>query len=90
MEKIIKVAHNSEVNGLAGSIAISLRDDGKASVQAIGSEAVNQAIKAIITARRFLSPNNQDLVVTPSFAVLQLDDGEKTAIKFFIKVENIQ
>jgi stage V sporulation protein SpoVS len=28
--------------------------------------------------------------VTPSFSVLQLEDGEKTAIKFFIKVEDIQ
>lgn len=86
MEKIIKVAHNSDVNGLAGSIAISLYDSKKIIVQSIGSDSVNQAVKAIISARRFLAPNGHDLIVTPSFNVLELEDGEKTAIRFTISL----
>lgn len=84
MEKVIRVAHNSDVNGLAGSIAISLYDNKYVIVQAIGSDSVNQAIKAIITTRRYLAPNSHDLVVTPSFNVLELEDGEKTAIRFYV------
>jgi stage V sporulation protein S len=86
MEKIIKVAHNSDVNGLAGSIAISLYDNKQIIVQSIGSDSVNQAVKAIISARRFLAPNGHDLIVTPSFNVLELEDGEKTAIRFTISL----
>lgn len=88
MEKIIKVAHNSDVNGLAGSIAISLYDNKSVIVQAIGSDSVNQAIKAIITTRRYLAPNSHDLVVVPSFNVLELEDGEKTAIRFYVSLTN--
>lgn len=86
MEKIIKVAHNSDVNGLAGSIAISLYDHKVVIVQAIGKDAVNQAIKAIITTRRYLAPNSHDLIVSPSFKVLELEGEEKTAIKFYVKL----
>lgn len=86
-DNVIRVAQDSDVNNLAGSIAIRLRTEKTAIVQAIGSNAVNQAIKAIITARRYLAPNNQDLLISPSFKVLELGNLEKTAIRFFIKLE---
>jgi stage V sporulation protein SpoVS len=85
-DNVIRVAVESDVNALAGSIAIRLREDKVAIVQSIGGNAVNQAIKAIITARRYLAPNNQDLTLTPSFKVLELEYGEKTAIRFTIKL----
>lgn len=86
MEKIIKVAHNSDVNKLAGSITISLYNDKMVIVQAIGKDSVNQAVKAIISARRYLAPNSHDLIVYPSFKVLDLDNQEKTAIRFYIEL----
>jgi stage V sporulation protein SpoVS len=86
-DNVIRVAHDSDVNALAGSIAIRLRLEKVAIVQSIGGNAVNQAIKAIITARRYLAPNNQDLSVVPSFKVLDITGfGEKTAIRFTIKL----
>lgn len=86
-DNVIRVAQDSDVNALAGSIALRLRAERVAVVQSIGGNAVNQAIKAIITARRYLAPNNQDLSVIPSFKVLELDGyGEKTAIRFTIKL----
>jgi len=88
MQKIIKVAHNSNVNKLAGSIAISLYSDKSVIVQAIGGQSVNQAVKAIITTRRYLAPNSHDLVVYPSFKILDLDGKEKTAVKFYVKLTN--
>jgi stage V sporulation protein S len=86
MQKIIKVAHNSDVNKLAGSIALSLYEDKFVYIQAIGSQSVNQAVKAIITTRRYLAPNSHDLTVLPSFKMLNLDGEEKTAIKFYVKL----
>jgi len=86
-DNVIRAAQDSDVNALGGSIAIRLREDKVAIVQAIGGNAVNQAIKAIITARRYLAPNNQDLSLTPSFKMLELQGyGEKTAIRFTIKL----
>jgi stage V sporulation protein S len=86
-DNIIRAAQESDVNALAGSIAMRLRAEKVALVQAIGGNAVNQAIKAIITARRYLAPNNQDISVIPSFKVLDLEGyGEKTAIRFTIKL----
>ena len=86
-EKIIKVAQHSDVNGTAGSIFKSLKEYPEIVVQAIGGEAVNQAVKSIITARRYFAPINQDLIVKPSFKVLELDDGPKTSIRFTITIE---
>jgi stage V sporulation protein SpoVS len=83
---VIRAAQDSDVNALAGSIALRLRADKIAVVQSIGGNAVNQAIKAIITARRYLAPNNQELVLTPSFKMIELAYGEKTAIRFTIKL----
>jgi stage V sporulation protein SpoVS len=86
-ENVIRVAQDSDVNALAGSIAIRLRLEKNAIVQSIGGNAVNQAIKAIIAARRYLAPNNQDLSIVPSFKVLDINGyGEKTAIRFTIKL----
>lgn len=86
-DNVIRAAQDSDVNALAGSIALRLRAEKLAVVQAIGSIAVNQAIKAIITARRYLAPNNQDLSLTPSFKMLELEGyGEKTSIRFTINL----
>jgi stage V sporulation protein SpoVS len=86
-DNVIRVAQDSDVNSLAGSIAIRLRLEKVAIVQSIGGNAVNQAIKAIISCRRYLAPNNQDLTLTPSFKVLELEGyGEKTAIRFIINL----
>jgi stage V sporulation protein S len=84
---VIRVAQDSDVNAVAGSIAIRLREHKNAVVQSIGANAVNQAIKSIITARRYLVPNNLDLVIMPSFKLLDLEGyGEKTAIRLVIKL----
>lgn len=86
-DDIIRAGQHSDVNMLAGSIAIRLRAVKIAIVQTIGANAVNQAIKAIITARRYLEPTKQDLLVLPSFEILDIKGyGEKTAIRFTVKI----
>ena len=83
----LKVSKNSEPKGVAGAIAAVIRRDGKTEVQAIGAGAVNQAIKAMIIARGYLSPNGINVVCTPSFADVLIDNEERTAIKFLVEAK---
>lgn len=85
--KLIKVAAHSRVAAVAGAIAGIIRDHCAAEIQAIGAPAVNQMVKAIITARRSLSDDG--LTTTscePSFVELDIDGAERTAIRFSIAV----
>lgn len=85
--EIIKVAATSNVNSVAGSIALALGDNGHVFVQAIGANSINQAVKAIATARGFLAPKNLDLMCIPAYVELQLAEGEKTGIKFEVRIK---
>ena len=82
----IKVSQSSNVNSLAGSIALTLNEYGRVNVQVIGAKAVNQAVKGIATCRGYLAPQGNDLICTPSYMDLQLEQGERTAIVFYVKL----
>ena len=83
---IIKVAATSNVNSVAGSIALGCTSDTGIYVQAIGANSVNQAVKAIATARGYLAPKNQDLNVRISYVELKLREGTKTAMRFELQL----
>jgi len=59
-------------------------------VQAIGPEAVNQAVKAIAIARGYIAPDNLDLVVKPAFVKLELENQERTALRFTVRSQPLQ
>lgn len=83
MEKSkIKVAAASSVPCVAGSIAHQLREHGSVVVQAIGAAAVNQSVKALIVARGYLEVEGSTLTFKPSFASLEIDGQDMTAIVF--------
>jgi stage V sporulation protein S len=81
---ILKVARTSSPQYVAGAIAGEIRKTGEVELRAIGPEAVNQTVKAIIVARRFLSPEGIDIVDRPE----KIDppegqeDSQKTMIAF--------
>lgn len=81
----VRVSGKSRPNSVAGAIAALLRLQGEVEVQAIGALAVNQAVKAIAIARGYIAPDNLDLVAVPSFVKLELEDEERTAMKFVVK-----
>lgn len=81
---IIKVSSHSGVSAAAGAIAGCMRENGEAEVQVVGAGALNQAVKAIIIARGFLSPEGIDLCVVPSFCEITINDQERTAIRLNI------
>ena len=84
MEKM-KVGSSTDVASLAGAITGSIKNDGSAELQAIGAGAVNQMVKALITARGYLAPEGISIEMMPSFCTLEIHGKEKTAIRFEVQ-----
>lgn len=82
---IIKVKAVSKTAAVAGAIAGVIREQKRAEVQAIGAGAVNQAVKAIVLAKNFLSQEGVELVCIPEFVNIEIDDKVRTAIKFVVE-----
>ena len=85
---IIKVSSKSISQKVAGSIANSFREGcNKIEMQTVGAGAVNQAIKAISIARGYVAPLGINLVCTPAFYDVMIDNREKTAIKLIVEAK---
>ena len=82
---IIKVKAVSRTAAVAGAIAGVIREQKRAEVQAIGAGAVNQAVKAMVLAKNFLSQEGIELVCIPEFVNIEIDDKVRTAIKFVVE-----
>jgi stage V sporulation protein S len=85
----IKVAATSRSTAVAGSIAGFVREQHQVEVRAIGAGAVNQAVKAVIIARRYLEQDGLDLVFVPNFESVEINDAERTAIKLAIEPRSL-
>jgi stage V sporulation protein S len=82
---IIKVATRSQSTAVAGAIAGVVREHGRAEVQAIGAGAVNQATKAVIIARGYLSLDGIDVICIPTFTEVSIEDQERTALRLIVE-----
>lgn len=78
--EILKVSSNSNPNKVAGAIAGELSKNQCVELQAIGAGAVNQSVKAVAIARRFLDEQQKDLSMVPSFEDVIIDGETRTAI----------
>ena len=83
--EVLKVSSKSNPNSVAGALAGVLREKGSAEIQAIGAEALNQAVKAIAIARGFVAPSGMDLVCVPAFTDINIEGDQKTAIKLIVE-----
>lgn len=83
---IIKVSSHSGVNAVAGAIAGTIREHKKADIEVIGAGALNQAMKAVIIARGFLSLEGMELWMQPSFSQISINGDERTAIHLSLVV----
>lgn len=81
----LRVSGSSRPNSVAGAIAALLRNEGEVEVQAIGPHAVNQAVKAIAIARSYIEADGLDLFTKPSFVKLELQNEERTAVRFAVQ-----
>mgnify|MGYP002398548925 CR=1 FL=1 len=78
MQKIVRVSSTSIPAATAGSIAKILRLDGCVQVQAMGAAAVNQAMKALAVARKYMQSEESDLAVRPRFETVAENGSELT------------
>jgi len=85
---IIKVSGTSRTSAVAGAIAGVIREYKQANVQAIGATAINQAVKAMAIARGYLAKDGLDVVFTPEFVDVQIEDKVRTAIKFVVTIRS--
>ena len=91
----LKVSGNTHIQKLAGAIAVNLRQNGEVDISLVGASSLNQAIKACITARRFLKddPTPSDLSIQPEFAIANYvgptPDGLKTVTTIILHLTKI-
>ncbi len=78
---LIRVSGDSSPFKAAGAIAAIIRERRQVAVQAIGAAALNQAMKAIIYARRYVEQDQLDLIFIPSFQDIELEGAVKTAVR---------
>jgi stage V sporulation protein SpoVS len=78
--EVLKVSSNSNPNKVAGAIAGELSKTQCVEIQAIGAGAVNQSVKAVAIARRFLDEKQKDLYMVPGFEDVLIDGETRTAI----------
>jgi stage V sporulation protein S len=79
--EILKVSTKSNPNSVAGAIAGAIRSSGAVVIQVVGAGALNQATKASVIARGILAAGDLDIVVTPSFADIEIDGEQRTALR---------
>lgn len=86
---ILKVSAQSNAIRAAGALANTIRQDGRAEIQAIGPKAVNQTVKAIAIARSYLASSGVDLVAVPSFVDVEIDGEARTALRFLVRPRHL-
>ena len=78
--EVLRVSSKSNPNKVAGAIAGVLSKDDQVELQAIGAGAVNQAVKAVAIASRFLSEKGTEISMIPGFVEIQIGDEMRTGI----------
>ncbi|MBD3256763.1 MAG: stage V sporulation protein S [Candidatus Lokiarchaeota archaeon] len=84
-EFLIKVAGKSPVSSVAGSVAHAIREGRPTTLQSIGATAVNQSVKAVAVARKYLEQDAIDVACFPYFVELIIDGEERTALRLEIR-----
>ena len=84
--EVLKVSSKSNPNSVAGALAGVLRSSGAVELQVVGAGACNQAIKAVAIARGYLAPAGSDLTCVPSFADIDIDGEQRTAIRLLVEL----
>src|SRR3954453_23747739 len=83
--EILKVSSKSNPNSVAGALAGVIRQSGAVEGQVVGAGALNQAIKAVAIARGYVAPSGFDLMCVPTFADIEIDGQDRTAIRLLVE-----
>lgn len=82
---IIRVSATSRTSAVAGAIAGVVREHKRAEIQAIGAGAVNQAVKALVLATRYLKIDGIEAICMPEFVDVEIGDKVRTAVKLVVE-----
>jgi stage V sporulation protein S len=82
---ILKVSAKSRSTAVAGAIAGTVRESGRAEAQAIGAGAVNQAVKAVAIARGYLALDGIEVICVPTFTEVDIEGQVRTAMKLIVE-----
>lgn len=82
---ILKVASDSKPASVAGALLAALEKEDEVALQAIGAGAVNQSIKAIASARNFITSDEVDLITIPAFVDVEIDGENRTAMRLIVE-----
>jgi stage V sporulation protein S len=82
---LIRVRSDSKTSSVAGAIAHTIRENGRAEVQTIGAGSINQAIKALVLASGYLKEDGIEAICYPEFVDLDFSGKLRTGIKLIIE-----
>ena len=88
-EVIFRVAKDTDTKKLASAIYSNLRNTDSITLSCLGVPAVNQAVKAVITARSSSIRNGFDISSYPHFSEVNISGEEKTSISIVLKKETV-
>lgn len=83
-QEIIKVSSKSKPSKVASYIARAVNNHQEVELHAIGAGAINQAIKAIAIARKYVE-KGIDLSCVPAFDTVEIKGRETTSIRLLVK-----
>lgn len=83
----LKVANNSNVASVSGSIIKALEDGKRVEIVSIGAGAVNQAVKSIATAQGIVATKGMYMSTRLGFTQVEIEGENRTAMKFIILVD---
>jgi stage V sporulation protein S len=83
--ELIQVYATSPASAVAGAITGVVLEYHQAEVEAIGAEAVDQAVQALALATNYLKHDGIFITCVPEFAKVTVENKVKTAIKFVVR-----
>ena len=83
---VIRVKADAVPGDLANIIVRYMRREGKMQLRAVGAAAINQTVKAIAISRNNLVSVGADVVCSPWFSEVYINDKLKTAITFYVEL----
>lgn len=80
-----RVKRDTDTKNLAAAIFANIKNVNKLELKCIGVPSVNQAVKAVITARGLAAPTGFDIIIKPYFDIISIDGEEKTAVNMILE-----
>lgn len=79
---VLRVASQSNVSAVAGSIVKTIEENKDVELHAIGAGANNQCVKAIASARGMIAPKGYNTLASIGFGETEINGETRTLMKY--------